>query len=121
MVLLAVNECELHDNGALPMTEITWRTLVDSRGNRAYNNASDHIRLVAGGVSGAYRVLATNLFDSRVLEIPGSATVLSGSTLRLPEGTVIKLLPGRSFLVSSGGRLELDGSGFEPVVFHVPT
>lgn len=48
--------------------------------------------------------------------VTGNLTVPEGKTLRIPQGTVVKVAPHVSLLVASGGTLEIAGTVARPVV-----
>lgn len=79
-------------------------------------DASTELRYITQKVFGTI-TRATTWLPGRTYCVTGDITVISGGTLTIQAGTIIKFATGKSLIVNSGGALSAVGTRAQPIVF----
>lgn len=86
------------------------------RHNEASGNSLGNYMRITGGSCDDTTVIHPYNYPNEALVGTSGFTVLSGGDLTLGRGTIVKLGLGGQLVASAGGELNIDGTGFEPVI-----
>lgn len=114
---LTFADCTIRDCRGAATRDLTWDTVAASTRNHAFRNVGgDHLQILSGLLL-RDAIIGPEHLTNGVLRLDGNSTVVTaGVRLALGSGTILKPAFGRALLVQPGGRLDLLGTGHDPVV-----
>ncbi|MCA9322878.1 MAG: hypothetical protein KDB53_19210, partial [Planctomycetes bacterium] len=111
----SIRDCVISGCGGVAINGLRWSSLKEFKDNQIIANTGNFAQITSPDIGASDR-LRTHTVPNAVVVLASDPVFQAGDNLTIEPGLIIKMTLDRSIALSSG-KLEIQGTGLQPVIF----